>query len=122
MIDVGAMGTQIFQAACELVFEKTWRHAMAAGGDVFGRENSLVNVFLEEIPVGVGGHGAVGRKVAAFCAHEDFVARKSFVPEDLQSGADASFTALQAVIDSRIDHVDSGFHGGDDGGGVAGVG
>jgi len=49
VIDIHAFDAEIFEAAAELVFQKFWRHAMTAGGDILGSKNSRLNVFAEEV-------------------------------------------------------------------------
>jgi len=60
VIDINALDAEIFQAAPKLVFQKFWRHAMTAGGDILRAEDSGLDVFAEKIFIGVGGMESSG--------------------------------------------------------------
>ncbi len=104
-----------------LFFEKTRRHAVAAGDEIFRREDAGLNVFAQKIFGCIFGHGAIGSEIAAFGANHDLFAGEFFCGEVLDGCADAAFAALEAIVDGRVDDVDAGFHGGDDSRGVTGV-
>ena len=118
IVDVDAFELEIAEAARKLIFEEARSHAMAAGDEVFRRENAGLDVFVQKIFGGLGGHGAIGSEVAALGANHDFVAGKPFGGELFDGGGDAALAALEAVINGGVDEVDAGFDGGDDGGGV----
>ncbi len=83
---------------------------MAAASDIFSRENSRLDVLVEEIFVRVGWHGAVGRQVTALGAQHDFLAFESFRGKLLDSSADTSLAALKPVVDGGVHHVDAAFY------------
>ena len=107
VVDVDAFELEIAEAAGDLILEKSRRHAMAAGDDVFRGEDSGLKIFVEKIFVGILGHGTVGREVAAFGADDEFFSGKSFCGELLDGGADVALAALEAVVDGRVDKVDA---------------
>jgi hypothetical protein len=72
VVDVDAINAEIVEAAADLVFEEARRHAVAAADDIVGREDSGLDVFAIEVVVGIGGHGTVGREVAALGAEDEF--------------------------------------------------
>jgi len=61
----------------------------------------------KKIAIGVGGHGAIGRQVAALGADHEFVAGQALVGQYLQRGADVAFAALKAIVDRRVKHIES---------------
>ena len=83
---------------------------MTARRDIFRAENSRLNVFAEEIFVGVPGHGPIGRQVTTLRAHHDFVSFNAFGRKLPDGRADASLAALKSVIDRGVDHIDPAFH------------
>src|SRR2546429_6004641 len=91
---------------------------MAARGKIFRGEDPWLDVLAEEIFVGVGGHGAVGRQIAALGREHEFFPGKPFCRKLLERRADAAFAALKAIIDGAVEEVDSAFCGGDDRSGV----
>src|SRR5581483_8636186 len=115
IIDVHARNPHVPQTAVQLVFKVAWRHAVAAGGNVFCAENSRPNVFAEEIFVRIRGHGTVRRQVSALRADYKFLSRKTSGGELLKRRADAALPALKAVIDGRIENVDSVLNSRNDG-------
>ncbi len=81
-----------------------------------------MNIFLEKILIGIGGHFAVGCEVAGFCAKNELIARVAFGFQLHQGSANAAFAALKAIIDRSVGDIDPGFDGAHDGCGVGGVG
>ncbi len=122
VVDVDAVDAEVFEAAAELIFEEARRHAVAAADDVVRSENARLDVLAIKIIVGVGGHGAVGRKVAALGADHEFFASVALLQQILDGGADAAFAALKAIVDGGVDDVDASFDGGGDAGGVGLIG
>ena len=103
VVDVDAIDAEIAEAAGELIFEKARSHAVAAGDDVVGTEDARLDVFAVEIIVGIAGHFAVGRQVAALGAEDEFVAGEAALGEFFQRGADVALAALEAVVDRGVD-------------------
>src|SRR5258706_1353495 len=87
---------------------------MASGGNVFCGKNSRLNVFVEEILVWIGWHGAVRRQITSFGAEDKFVAKDAPGGELLDGRADGTLAALEAVVDRGVDEVDAVLRGGDD--------
>ena len=86
---------------------------MATGDDIFCGENSQLNVLAEEIFVGVSRHRPVRRQISTFGADHNLLALEIFCCKLLDGRADASFAALQSVIDGSVENVDAVFHRGD---------
>jgi hypothetical protein len=120
--DVNAVHAHVGHAAGQLILQKTWSDAMAAGCNVLGLKDSALHVFLKKIAVGIGGHPAVRSEVAGFRANYHLLARKAFFFQLDESGSDAAFAALKTIVDGGVDHVDAVFDGHDDRGRIGGVG
>src|SRR5436309_8320244 len=80
---------------------------MTAGGDIFGTENSRLDVFAEKIFVGIGRHCSIWRQVAALGAHDDFVTIETFRGKLPDGRADTALAALKPVVNGGVDHVDA---------------
>src|SRR5260370_7361361 len=86
---------------------------MATGRDIFRGKNPGLNVFAEEIFVGVSGHRSVWRKISTLGANHDLLALETSCCKLLDGCADVSFAALKSVIDGSGENVDAFFHRGD---------
>ena len=94
---------------------------MASGSDVFGGKNSALNVLVEKILIGIGGHFSVGSQIARFGAENKLIARIAFRFQLNKCRANAAFATLKPVIDRRVGDVDSVLDGRDDSSGVGSV-
>src|SRR5258706_15623425 len=86
---------------------------MAVGRDILCRENSGLNVFAEDIFVGVSGHREVRRQISTLGANHDLLALETSCCKLLDGGAEASLAALKSVIDGSVENVDAVFDRGD---------
>src|SRR5262249_12385586 len=122
VIDVDTIDAQILEAPRQLILEEARGHRVASGNDVFRAEYAWLDILTEEVLVGIGGHGVVRREVAAFGRKDDFFARDTVGAELSERGADATFAALEAIVDSGVQNVDPGLDSGDRRRRVASVG
>ena len=104
VVDVDAFELQVAQAAGELIFQKARRHAMAAGDEVFGREDAWLNYSRRKYSVVSAGMGRLAL-IAAFCANDEFVTGETFCGELFDGCADAAFAALEAVVDGGVEKL-----------------
>src|SRR5260370_29271303 len=107
IVDIDGVYAEVTQAAPKLVLQIPWRHAVTASDDVLRAKHSRLEIFSEEILVWIGWHRPIRRQIAAFRAKNQLLARNAFRGELLDRGADAALAPLEAVVDRRVNDVDS---------------
>jgi hypothetical protein len=123
VIDIDRRDAQVRAAPVELIGQVARRHAVTARHDIRGREDARPDVGLDEVRVGIGGALAVEADEAAFGGQQHFLPRETArAAQPLQRRADAPLTALVAVVDGRIHHVEPEPERPGDRGGIGGVG
>ena len=96
---------------------------MTAAHEIFKACDAGFDKCFLDVAPHVAWRRAVKRQIAALRANNDFISREAFVfRQELQRGADGSFTSLEAIVCRCVDDIRARLHCAHHGVGVSGVG
>src|SRR5215468_6107728 len=109
--EVNGFEAEVLARAVDLVAKVVRRHAMHAADDIFGIDDSALDVLLYEIAARIGWQIAIEREIACLGAYKNLVTLQVATGRNhSQGGAQVSLRSLMTVINGGVEHVDTRAH------------